>query len=212
MVIGRARGFQGGLLVNWPPAAAMSRGCWRPLRPEQLFGAGQAAVRRFGFADGRSGRRPLTSRLIPEIIKYCGGLCALAAVALTTGCASIRPPAGARSVERQLLVTAYCKCQKCCGWQRSGLGRPVYSSGPAKGKPKQVGVTASGAKARQGTIAADLSLYPFRTIMYVPDYGYGRVEDCGGGVQGNHIEVFFNSHNKALQWGKQTRRVEIWFP
>jgi 3D (Asp-Asp-Asp) domain-containing protein len=75
-----------------------------------------------------------------------------------------------------------------------------------------VGVTASGTKAKKGTIAADLSIYPFNTIMFIPDYGYGRVEDCGSGVKGNHIELFFGSHQKALNWGKQTRNVKIWRP
>lgn len=132
---------------------------------------------------------------------------------LAGGCATVRPPAGVKPIEKKLLTTAYCKCQKCCGWERSWLfGSPVYSSGPQKGKPKKVGVTAGGTRAKKGTIAADLSLYPYNTIMYIPDYGYGRVEDCGSGVKGNHIELFFSSHQKALNWGKQTRNVKIWLP
>ncbi len=149
---------------------------------------------------------------VRELLKGAGWTCALVLITLNAGCASIRPPAGAKAVERKLLVTAYCKCQSCCGWERSWFGRPVYTSGPAKGKPKKVGVTASGAKAGKGTIAADLSLYPFKTIMYVPGYGYGRVEDCGGGVKGDHIEVFFGSHSQALNWGRRTRNVKIWLP
>ncbi|MBU4199236.1 MAG: 3D domain-containing protein [Verrucomicrobia bacterium] len=150
--------------------------------------------------------------IIHDLLKYAGWTCALMVIALNAGCASIRPPAGARAVENKLLITAYCKCRKCCGWERSWFGRPVYLSGPAKGQPKQVGVTASGTRANKGTIAADLSIYPFNTIMYVPDYGYGRVEDCGGGITGNHIEVFFSSHKQALKWGKQTKQVKIWLP
>lgn len=139
-------------------------------------------------------------------------LFALFPLVFTGGCATIRPPAGVKPIEKKLLITAYCKCQKCCGWERSWFGRPVYASGPQKGKPKKVGVTASGTRAKKGTIAADLSRYPFNTIMYIPDYGYGRVEDCGSGVKGNHIELFFGSHQQALNWGKQTRNVKIWLP
>lgn len=145
-------------------------------------------------------------------MKHAGWTGALLAMALSTGCASIRPPSGARPVEKKLLITAYCECRSCCGWERTWFGRAVYASGPAKGKPKKVGITASGTQARKGTIAADLSIYPFNTIMYIPAYGYGRVEDCGSGIKGNHIEVFFNSHQKALQWGKQTRNVSVWLP
>lgn len=150
--------------------------------------------------------------IIHDVLKYAGWVCALIIIALNAGCASIRPPSGAKAVENKLLITAYCECRKCCGWERTWFGRAVYSSGPAKGKPKKVGITASGTSAKKGTIAADLSIYPFKTIMYVPDYGYGRVEDCGGGIKGNHIEVFFSSHKKALQWGKQTKWVKIWLP
>jgi len=150
--------------------------------------------------------------IIHDLVKYTGWTCALIIIALNAGCASIRPPARANAVENKLLITAYCECQKCCGWKRTWYGRPVYSSGPVKGNPKKVGITASGTRARKGTIAADVSIYPFNTIMYVPDYGYGRVEDCGGGIKGNHIEIFFNSHKKALEWGKQTRDVKIWLP
>jgi 3D (Asp-Asp-Asp) domain-containing protein len=146
-----------------------------------------------------------------NLLKYAGWTCALVAVALTGGCASIRPPAGVKPVEKKLLTTAYCKCQPCCGWERSWFGgTPVYAYGPLKGKSKKVGITASGTRAKKGTISADLSIYPFNTIMYIPDYGYGRVEDCGSGIKGDHIELFFSSHKKALKWGKKNRNVKIW--
>ena len=70
--------------------------------------------------------------------------------------------------------------------------------------------TASGTRAKKGTVAADLSLYPFNTVMHIPGYGYGRVEDCGSGVKDSHIELFFSSHQKALNWGKKTVKVKIW--
>lgn len=133
------------------------------------------------------------------------------ALVLACGCATIRPPAGVQPVEKKMLITAYCKCKQCCGWERKWYGSPVYASGPNKGERKRVGITASGSRAKKGTIAADLSLYPFNTIMYIEGYGYGRVEDCGSGVKGNHIELFFGSHQKALNWGKQTKKIKIWF-
>jgi 3D (Asp-Asp-Asp) domain-containing protein len=50
------------------------------------------------------------------------------------------------------------------------------------------------------------------TVMYVPGYGYGRVEDCGSGVKGDHIEVFFRTHGQALDWGRQRLNVSVWAP
>jgi len=124
----------------------------------------------------------------------------------------VRPPKEVKPFERTLRVTGYCKCGECCGWHRTWYGRPVYSSGPNKGRRKIVGQTASGTKARPGTIAADTSLYPFGTVMYVPGYGYGRVEDRGGGIKGHHIDLFFRTHSRARRWGSRKLRVKIWMP
>ena len=131
-------------------------------------------------------------------------------VSLTTGCSGIRPPKNSTTIESAMVVTGYCDCMKCCGWKRNIFFRPVYASGPNKGKKKKVGYTASGTKADIGTIAADTSRYPFGTVMNVPGYGYGKVEDRGGAIKGNHIDLFFKSHKDALNWGKQKKVVKIW--
>jgi len=109
-------------------------------------------------------------------------------------------------------VTGYCACGSCCGWERNWYLRPVVASGPSKGKPKKVGQTASGTQARPGTIAADTSRYPFGTIIHIPGYGYGRVEDRGGDIKGQRLDLFFRSHRQALKWGRQRLTVRIWPP
>jgi len=128
------------------------------------------------------------------------------------GCARIRPPRGAESTQLTLTATGYCKCGKCCGWRRTWYGRPVYSYGKSEGKRKVVGLTASGVYARHGTIAADTRRYPFGTVIYVEGYGYGRVEDRGGSIKGDHIDLYFQSHRQALQWGKRKVKAVIWKP
>ncbi|NCC51960.1 MAG: hypothetical protein EOM20_12185 [Spartobacteria bacterium] len=111
-----------------------------------------------------------------------------------------------------LKTTGYCPCKSCCNWKRNWYGRPVIASGPGRGRPKEVGITASGTRAKSGTIAADTSLFPFGTVMYIPGYGYGRVEDRGGAVKGRHIDLFFHTHNEALEWGVQYHKVKVWPP
>lgn len=71
-------------------------------------------------------------------------------------------------------------------------------------------MTASGVLAAYGTIAADTSLYPFGTIMYIDGYGYGRVEDRGRDIKGDRIDLYFSTHSQALQWGKKTMPVKVW--
>lgn len=65
----------------------------------------------------------------------------------------------------------------------------------------------------EGTIAADTRYYPFGTRMYVPGYGWGRVEDKGGGIKGkDRIDLFFDSHQDALYWGRRKVAVQIYYP
>ncbi len=64
-----------------------------------------------------------------------------------------------------------------------------------------------------GTIAADTTYYPFGTRMYVPGYGWGTVEDRGGAIKGpDRIDLYFSSHEEALNWGRQTLDVEVRYP
>ena len=138
---------------------------------------------------------------------------------LTAGCLYPDPrrkpprpvdPAAARVV--RLETTGYCACGHCTGWRRNWLGRPVLTYGPRKGQPKKIGQTASGVQARPGTLAADTSIFPFGTVMYVPGYGYGVVQDRGGAIKGMKLDLFFPRHNEALQWGRQVLDVLVWRP
>lgn len=129
-------------------------------------------------------------------------------ILIPCGCMRIRPPRGVIPVERTLEVSGYCKCRKCCGWHRNWYGRPVDNAG---GGRKRVGLTADGTMARRGTIAAPSS-YPFGTTMYVEGYGYGVVEDRGGAIQGDRIDLFFTTHRQAIKWGRKKVVVKIWFP
>ncbi len=111
-----------------------------------------------------------------------------------------------------MVCTGYCNCQTCCGWERSWLrlGTPVYAYGPNKGERKIVGQTASGSMARYGTAAVDCSKYAFGTVFHVPGYGYARAEDVGGAIKGEHLDLWFPTHEAARQWGRKTLRVRVW--
>ncbi len=136
---------------------------------------------------------------------------ALLTVVVMGGCASTpKAPQGTRMVERTLEVTGYCKCKQCCSWKRNWYGKAVIAKGPSKGKKKKIGVTASGTKATPGTIAADTRAYPFGTLMYIPGYGYGNVEDRGGAIKGEKIDLYFKTHKQALNWGRRKVPVKVW--
>lgn len=144
-------------------------------------------------------------------------LVAVSAVVIGTflfseGCATagIRPNARDYLAPRKvkIVTTGYCNCRKCCSWRYTWYGRPVM----ADGRPKKVGVTASGTRARRGTVAADTSVLPFGTIVEVPGYGYGRVEDRGGAIKGQRLDLWFPRHKEALAWGRKEVTVTVWQP
>lgn len=85
-------------------------------------------------------------------------------------------------------ITAYCACSKCCG--------------------KSTGYTSSGAKARAGHTVAASSQYSFGTKMIINGKEY-TVEDRGGAISGNRIDIFMNSHSEALAWGVRYLPVEV---
>ena len=152
--------------------------------------------------------------------RHAGALLLIALVAAASlpleGCLSgsrISAPRNARRIEVEMVATAYDDGPESCGWKRNWYGRPVYAYGPMKGKPKQVGITASGVRTSHGTIAADTTHYPMGTVMYVPGYGYGVVEDRGGAIKGpQRIDLWFRTRRAALQWGRQRVRVIVFVP
>ncbi len=138
----------------------------------------------------------------------------LCVLIFVSGCMSVnRRPAPGQGRKVRMIVTAYCNCGQCTGWRRELFTfppfSPVFTSGPLKGQRKRVGITASGERTRKGTIAADISKFPFGTRMYVPGYGWGVVQDVGSAIKGNRLDVWFPSHQAALEWGRQTLYVTV---
>jgi len=131
------------------------------------------------------------------------------------GCATVSPDKYGKTEKRKMLVTAYDAGQKSTGWKyKYGccLMPPVYAYGPHEGERKKVGITADGTKAKKGTIAADISRYPYGTKMYVPGYGWGEVHDIGSAIKGDHIDVFFPDEEEAKAWGRKYLDVLIQKP
>ena len=98
-------------------------------------------------------------------------------------------------------VTAYCACKICCGTY--GINRPVV-------KGKSVVVTASGELANEGiTIAADPKVLPIGSHVIIQGVGLRIVQDVGGGIKGKRIDIYFNSHSRALSFGKPKLEVRV---
>lgn len=62
------------------------------------------------------------------------------------------------------------------------------------------GLTASGKPTEVGwTVAADTSVLPMGSIIYVEGLGFREVMDRGGGVNGNHIDILLPTHNECFK-------------
>lgn len=86
-------------------------------------------------------------------------------------------------------VYGYDACVFCCG--------------------KTDGITATGTKASSGrTIAVDPSVIPLGSQVIINGNTY-IAEDTGSGIKGQKIDMFFNTHQEALQWGIRTLEVTV---
>ena len=93
-------------------------------------------------------------------------------------------------------VTAYCPCSKCCGKFADA-------------------VTASGYIIYYGDrFVAAPPEYDFGTVMMIPGYGESKpvpVRDRGGVIKADKLDVYFDSHQEALNWGVQYLDVKIYY-
>ena len=44
---------------------------------------------------------------------------------------------------------------------------------------------------------------------YIPGYGYAIADDVGGSIKGNRIDLAFDSHREALEFGRRDVVVYI---
>ena len=80
-------------------------------------------------------------------------------------------------------ATGYCNCQKC-----SGGYTKTYSGTIPKANH---------------TLSADLNKFPIGTKLVINGITY-TVEDKGSSVNGNKVDIFFETHAEALAFGTKT--------
>ncbi|MCM3765892.1 3D domain-containing protein [Neobacillus niacini] len=94
----------------------------------------------------------------------------------------------------------------------TGYTAGAESTGKNQGHP-EYGITFSGVKVKRdlfSTIAADLTVYPIGTILFIPGYGYGVVADKGGAIKGNKLDLYYETVEDVYRnWGKKTVDVYL---
>lgn len=90
----------------------------------------------------------------------------------------------------EFTVYAYCYCYKCNG--KWGADSPDEA------------ITAIGTIPTPNyTIAADWQYYPVGTQIELDGYGVYTVEDKGGNIKGNKLDMYHDDHETAWDFGKQ---------
>ena len=101
-----------------------------------------------------------------------------------------------------VVATAYCKVPK-------GV-KNYHAKVKMNGEGKR---TAFGTVPKRGTIAADTRIFPRGTILFIPGYGRGIVDDRGGDIKNHRIDLFMGSGKDAyadsMEWGRQRISVKI---
>ena len=86
-------------------------------------------------------------------------------------------------------ITYYDDCELCCG--------------------KNDGITASGEKVQEGvTVAADTSIIPMGSKIYIEGIGWRTVQDRGGAIKGNKLDIYVPSHDSPMPYNKQ--KLNVW--
>ena len=95
----------------------------------------------------------------------------------------------ADSLFSYMRITAYCPCNICCGDWADGY-------------------TSTMAKAGKGSIAIDPNgIFQMGDVLYIEGYGFGVCNDTGSAIKGNKIDLCYDTHEEALEWGVRYKVV-----
>ncbi len=98
-------------------------------------------------------------------------------------------------------TTAYCACVKCCGiWSQEH---------PSRQGTDYIQYTASGMIPTAGhTVAVDKSVIPVGTVVGIDGHEY-VAEDTGSAVKGNTLDIYFDNHEDAENYGVKYKTIYI---
>lgn len=70
-------------------------------------------------------------------------------------------------------------------------------------------ITATGTLVQPGTVAVDPEVIPYGTRMFIMStdgkyiYGISTAEDCGGGIRGERVDLYFPNTKECIQFGRR---------
>lgn len=58
-------------------------------------------------------------------------------------------------------------------------------------------------------MAVDPTVIPFGWWIYIDGYGFRRAEDKGSAIKGNKVDIYFDSYEEAVTFGRKKGKVYI---
>ena len=92
---------------------------------------------------------------------------------------------------------------------RSSRSMTMNASAYSAYDPGNSHYTYGGTYLRKGIIAVDPTVIPLGTRVFIPGYGHAIADDIGGAIKGNRIDMAFETHSEAMQFGRQQVTVYI---
>jgi 3D (Asp-Asp-Asp) domain-containing protein len=85
----------------------------------------------------------------------------------------------------------------------------MESSGYTGGVSNVGYFTCTGHRVRRGVVAVDPNVIKLGTRLYVQGYGYAQALDVGSAIKGNKIDLYFETYQEAIKWGRKKVKVFI---
>lgn len=92
---------------------------------------------------------------------------------------------------------------------RSSRSMSMNASAYSAYDPGNSNYTFGGSLLRKGLVAVDPKVIPLGTRLFIPGYGYAVADDIGGAIKGNKIDLAFDTHGEAIQFGRQKITIYI---
>lgn len=100
------------------------------------------------------------------------------------------------------------------------LNASAYTASTCDKSPSSpsYGITASGARASAWCTVAAGKGYPIGTIIYIPYFankpngGWFVVQDRGGAISNNKLDIYFNTYNECINFGRRNLECYIYIP
>ena len=91
-----------------------------------------------------------------------------------------------------MTATGYCPCNICCNGSADGI-------------------TYTGDRAGRGCIAIDpeAGILKLGQRVFMLEYGFGICNDTGHAIKGWEIDLCFDTHQEAIEWGRKLVKVFI---